>query len=171
MTGPGPDEAALRTLLSAGAAAPDHGRLVPWRFLVVSGEGRARLGELFAAAVRVADPNASAEELEKQRQSPLRAPLIIIVVARVDPEHRKIPAWEQRASAAAAAQNILLAAHALGFAAKWSSGKNATDRHIMCGLGLGAGEEITGFLFIGDYAVPQEIGPRPALDAVVAHWP
>lgn len=168
---PGPDEAALARILEAGAAAPDHGMLRPWRFLVVRGEGRAALGELFAAAARRAAPGISAAEVEKQRAGPARAPVVVVVAARVQPAHAKIPPLEQVASAAAAAQNMLLAAHALGFAAKWSSGKPARDAGVKAGLGLAAEDEILGFLLLGSYAADHPVAPRAGLDGVVREWP
>ena len=102
--------------------------LRPWRFLLVRGAGRARLGELFAEFVRRAAPDASPEEVDKQRTAPTRAPVIVVVAARLEPAHPKIPEVEQMAAVAAATQNMLLAAHALGFAAKWATGKQAYDR-------------------------------------------
>jgi nitroreductase len=168
---PGPDAAALGRILEAGAAAPDHGLLRPWRFLVVKGEGRARLGELFAAFVQRRVPEVAAAEIEKQRTAPLRAPVIVVVAARVDPAHPKIPPLEQIASAAAAAQNMLLAAHALGFATKWATGKQAHDAGVKAGLGLAAEDEIIGFLYLGSYAVDHPAPTRPGLEGVVAAWP
>jgi nitroreductase len=168
---PGPDGAALGRILEAGAAAPDHGLLRPWRFLVVKGEGRARLGELFAAFVQRRVPEVAAAEVEKQRTAPLRAPVIVAVVARVDPAHPKIPPLEQIASAAAAAQNMLLAAHALGFAAKWATGKQAHDPGVKAGLGLAAEDEIIGFLYLGSYAADHPAPARPGLEGVVVAWP
>jgi nitroreductase len=170
MTGPGPDAAQLRAILEAGAAAPDHGKLRPWRFVLVAGEARARLGELFAKALLATSPDAAAAEIEKQRAAPLRAPLLVIVVARIDRRQDKIPEVEQIASTAAAAQNILLAAHALGFAAKWSTGRNAYDPIVKAGLGLGPDEHVLGFLHIGAYARPQEPSPRPDLADLVTTW-
>jgi nitroreductase len=167
---PGPDPDALRRILEAGAAAPDHGKLRPWRLLVVEGEGRERLGELFAAASIASGAPADGEEVRKQRQAPLRAPLIIVAVAQVAAD-AKIPAVEQLASTAAAAQNILLAAHALGFAGKWSTGKNAYDPVIREGLGCKPGDQILGFIYIGSYAAPQASSPRPSLEEVVRPWP
>jgi nitroreductase len=123
MNGPGPDDAALGRMLEAAAAAPDHGKLQPWRFLVVKGDGRAALGELFARSLAAERPETSPGELEKQRAAPLRAPLIIVAITRLDPGHPKIPAWEQEASAACAVHNLLLAAHAMGFAGKWAIGR------------------------------------------------
>jgi nitroreductase len=170
MTTPGPDEAQIQRLLAAGAAAPDHGVLRPWRFLVVQGEARRALGELFARAVRAADPSASEADVEKQRTAPLRAPLLIVVVAHIQRRQGKFPEIEQICSAAAAAQNILLAAHAMGFAGKWSTGKNAYDPTIKAGLGLEPDDHVIGFLYIGSYAAPQQPSPRPALAEVVRLW-
>jgi nitroreductase len=166
---PGPDEADLRRILEAGAAAPDHGLLRPWRFLVVRGAGRQRLGELFAALA--AGAGASPEEVEKQRAAPSRAPVVLVVVARLLPDHPKVPPIEQVASAAAAAQNMLLAAHALGFAAKWSTGRQAHDAGVRQGLGLAAEDRVLGFLYLGTQAAEHAPPPRPSLEGLVAAWP
>ncbi|MDX6751573.1 nitroreductase [Geminicoccaceae bacterium 1502E] len=170
MTGPGPDAAQLETILAAGMAAPDHGKLRPWRFLVIRGAAREQLGELFAASVR-ARPDHHPEELEKQHKAPLRAPLLLVVIGCLRPDHPKIPEIEQIASAAAAAQNMLVAAHALGFAGKWSTGKNAYDPVIREGLGVQKEEQIMGFLYLGSYGAEQVPSPRPERSAVVADWP
>jgi nitroreductase len=167
MGAPGPDAAQLERILAAGLAAPDHGKLRPWRFLVIEGRGREALGELFArAAVGMGMAGA---DVEKQRAAPLRAPLIIAVVAKVEPE-AKIPEVEQIASSAAAAQNMLLAAHALGFAGKWSTGKNAYDPTIRQGLGLAPADRLVAFLYIGKRAVDHPLSPRPAGDGIVERW-
>jgi nitroreductase len=166
--GPAPEE--LTRLLEAGAAAPDHGKLRPWRFLVVRGEARARLGELFAAAALEENPEASPAELEKQRTGPTRAPLLIVVTASLNRSQSKIPEIEQVTAAAAAAQNILLAAHAMGYAAKWSTGRNAYSASIKSGLGLQAGDYIVGVLYIGSYAAQQEPSPRPDISQVTIEW-
>lgn len=171
MTEPGPDASQLRAILEAGAAAPDHGRLRPWRFLTVMGEGRAALGDLFAEAALQATPEATAVEIDKQRQMPRRVPLIIIVLTRIARKGTKIPAVEQIGSAAAAAQNMLLAAHAMGFAGKWSTGRNADDPIVRRALGVAEHDYIVGFLYIGttpDRPAPQG---RPSLDDVAKAWP
>jgi nitroreductase len=168
---PGPGEADLRRILEAGVAAPDHGLLRPWRFLVVRGAGRERLGELFADFVRHAAPGASAQEVEKQRTAPSRAPVIVVVAARVDREHPKIPEVEQTGAVAAAAQNMLLAAHALGFAAKWATGKQAYDDGVKAGLGLGTRDRVIGFIYLGSYAADHPPPPRIGLEEVVREWP
>jgi nitroreductase len=106
LTEPGPDEQMLARILAAGASAPDHGRLRPWRFIVIRGEARARLGEVFARALLKRQPDAPAEALEQERGRPMRAPVVIAVVARLDPQHPKIPEFEQILSTGAAVENI-----------------------------------------------------------------
>lgn len=170
MAEPGPDDAALNRILEAGSAAPDHGKLAPWRFVVIRGEARGRLGELFVKALPEINPEIGPVDIEKQRTGPLRAPVIIAVVAALAPDHPKIPVIEQICSAAAAAQNMLIAAHAMGFAGKWSTGKNAYNATVKKGLGLGDHEEIIAFLYLGSYGADQAIPPRPSLDGLVSEW-
>jgi nitroreductase len=160
MQGPGPDAAALARMLEAAAAAPDHGRLRPWRFLLVEGEARAALGLLFARALAEERPDLDPAELARQREAPLRAPLILVAIAAVDPRHPKIPEIEQLAAAAAAVQNLLLAAHALGYVGKWATGRPAYSEGVRRGLGLGPQERILGFLYLGS---PMP-GALPAVD-------
>lgn len=170
MAEPGPDESQLRLMLEAGCAAPDHGRVRPWRFLLVRGDARERLGELFAEAALAANPAATPGDVDKQRTAPLRAPLIIVVAAKIDRRPGRPPEVEQIASAAAAAQNILLAAHAMGYAGKWSTGKNAYMSGIKAGLGLEPEDHLIGFLYIGSLGSPQEPSPRPDPAEVVSEW-
>jgi nitroreductase len=145
---PAPDGPALEAILRAGASAPDHGRLRPWRFLIIRGAARERLGEVFAEALRRRRPDADAEMLDKERAKPLRAPLIIAVAAAVQKGH-KIPEVEQILSAGAAAQNALLAAHAQGFGGHWITGDPAYDPHVKAALGLGPEDALAGFLYLG----------------------
>jgi nitroreductase len=147
--GPAPDDAALERMLAAGAAAPDHGKLRPWRFIVIRGQARERLGEVFVEALSKRQPEAPAAAIEQERTRPLRAPLLIAVAARVDRQHAKSPEIEQVLSTAAAAQNILLAAHALGFGAKWLTGANAYDEHVKGALGLTPDDRLIGFIYLG----------------------
>jgi nitroreductase len=149
MTGPGPDAAALERMFAAAAAAPDHGRLRPWRFLLVEGEARRALGELFARGLAEDEPDLDPAEFARQREAPLRAPVIVLAVAVLDPGHPKIPEIEQIAAAAAAIQNLLLAAHALGFAGKWATGRPAYSEGVRRRLGLGPNERILGILYLG----------------------
>jgi nitroreductase len=146
---PGPDDAALARILAAGACAPDHGRLRPWRFIVIRGPARARLGEVFVEALKGRQPEASEAAIEQERLRPMRAPLLIAVAACVAPQHPKIPEIEQILSTAAAAQNILLAAHAQGFGAKWLTGGNAYDDHVKRALGLAPDDRLLGIIHVG----------------------
>lgn len=146
---PGPDEATLATLLDAAARAPDHGCLRPWRFLIIRGQARARLGEVLADALLQRDPAADEAALAKERAKAVRAPLVVVVAARIQPEHPKIPAVEQILSAGAAVQNLLLAAQAQGVGAKWVSGPGAHDGHVKRALGLDPADLIAGMVFLG----------------------
>ena len=112
MGGPGPSAADLQEILAAGAAAPDHGRLMPFRFLLVEGEARAALGEVFVQAARAADPDVAEADLEKQRCNVSRATAVVVVITRVH-AGQKVPEVEQIAAGAAAMQNMLLAAHGM----------------------------------------------------------
>ena len=146
---PAPDAAALERILAAGASAPDHGRLRPWRFIVMRGAARRRLGEVFAEALRRRDPAAPEAALEQERGRPLRAPLVIAVAATVAKEHAKIPEVEQILSAGAAVQNMLLAAHAQGYGGKWLTGANAYDEHVKAALGLAPDHRLVAFPYLG----------------------
>jgi nitroreductase len=159
LTDPPPDQNALELLLECGARAPDHGRLRPWRFIVIRGAGRERLGELMAEQLRRKQPHASADSLQRERQKPLRAPLIIAVAAACSAEAR-IPAIEQILAAGAAAQNIMLAATALGFGAMWKTGDVAYDDAVKSAFGLQTTDSIVGLLYIG--SVPDGAVPPPA---------
>jgi nitroreductase len=166
---PAPDEATLGKIVAAALRAPDHGRLRPWRFIAIRGEGRNRLGDLLAASLSRRDPNAGAE-LERERQKPLRAPLVLVAAAHITPSP-KIPPVEQLLSAGAAAQNILLACHALGYGAMWKTGAPAYDASVKEALGLEAADEIAGFLYIGTpTAMPKAHVPLAPADFLKA-WP
>ncbi|HJS91727.1 MAG TPA: nitroreductase [Steroidobacteraceae bacterium] len=158
LTDPAPDGGALELLLESAARAPDHGRLRPWRFIVIRGAARERLGELMAAQLLRAQPAASAESLQRERHKALRAPLILVVAA-VCNTSAKIPAIEQILSAGAAAQNVMLAASALGFGAMWKTGGAAYDDEVKRALGLEAKDTIVGFLYLG--TAPAAAAPAP----------
>src|SRR5579872_6098202 len=107
MTGPGPNEAELRSILRAATRVPDHGKLFPWRLVIFQGDSRARFGELLAASLRESEPGVSPERLETERGRFLRAPVVVAVVSRVR-EGIPIPEWEQILSAGAACQTMLI---------------------------------------------------------------
>lgn len=166
---PAPDRAALDSMLRAAVRAPDHGRLHPWRFVVISGEARSRLGDVLAAALKAREPDAPEAAVAKERAKPLRAPLIVVVAARLR-EHKNVPAVEQIIAVGAAAQNILVAAHALGFGGFWRTGPAAYDRDVKAALGLDASDSIVGFLYLGTPAVAAPPATPPDLGEVVTEW-
>lgn len=166
---PGPDEAALDTIFRSALRAPDHGRLRPWRFVVIPREQRERFGEVLAESLRLRSPDAPPEALARERQKALRAPLIIVVAARMKPSD-KIPEVEQIISAGAAAQNIMLAVHALGYGAMWRTGAPAYDPRVKRALGLEPADAIIGFLYIGTRAGGSSPLPRPSPEELVAVW-
>jgi nitroreductase len=141
---PVPTDDELTLIYQAALRAPDHGMLRPWRFLVVKGEARNKLGELFVAAMQ---PDTK-EKRNKLLNAPLRAPMIIIAVTTIT-EHPKVPAIEQITSTAAAVQNMSLAAHALGYASIWRTGAVASSDEVKLGLDLNVSDEIVGFLYLG----------------------
>jgi nitroreductase len=164
MTEPGPDKKELALILQAAARVPDHGKLFPWRFIVFEGKGRKRMGEILADAAKAAGEKEKHQEQERERF--LRAPVVVGVVSRVT-ENIKIPEWEQVLSSGAVCQNMLLAAHSLGFVANWLTEWCAYDAHVKEGLGLKPGERIAGFVYIGTSDVKLEERPRPNMDEIV----
>ena len=164
---PGPTDQQWETLLRAGARAPDHGRLRPWRFLIVRGEARELLGDVMAEALRASKPDTPSEALDRERRKPLRAPAIL-VVAVVPVAHSGVPEIEQILAGGAAAQNILLAAHALGLGAIWRTGAPAYDGHVAQALGLPAQGRIVAFIYLGAPHAPAirgvEAEPPSAVD-------
>ena len=145
---PEPAPQQLENICRAALRAADHAMLRPWRFLIVRGESRARLGQVFVDAALSSDPDLDSREQDRLRAKTLRAPMIIIVVSR-HKEHPKVPPVEQDLSAGAAAQNMLVAAHAQGIGAMWRTGSMAYHPGVMAGLGLAENEKIIGFLYIG----------------------
>ena len=158
LTDPAPDDGALALLFECASRAPDHGRLRPWRFIVIRGASRERLGELMAEQLRRKLPDATAETLQRERQKALRAPLIIAVAA-VCSASAKVPAVEQILAAGAAAQNMMLAATVLGFGVMWKTGDAAYADAVKVALGLAPGDSIVGVLYLG--SVPADGVPPP----------
>lgn len=169
MKDPGPTAEQLQTLLQAGARAADHGRLRPWRFSVFQGEARARLGDLFAQARRQRDPSATEDDLNRERDKPMRAPLVLAVAAAIRHDLEAIRPVDQLLAAGAAAQNILLAAYAMGYAAMWLTGSNCHDPCVKRGLGLLERDEIAGYLYIGSVDGLPVAPPVGDLSALVTH--
>ena len=145
---PLPEPAVLENIYKAAFRAADHAVLRPWRFLVIKGAGRERLGELFVTAARLKDEPLSDEKIESLRRKPLRAPLILVIISSPVP-HPNVPAIEQDLSAAAATQNMLVAAYAQNVGAMWRTGGMAYDPVVKAGLGLASHEKIIGFVYFG----------------------
>src|SRR3954470_16910247 len=169
LCGPGPSAAEIDTLLTVASRVPDHGKLIPWRFIVFEGEARALAGEAIAAAFRAKYPDAKPEHVDNERKRLARAPLVIAVVSRAIP-HVKIPEWEQVLSAGAAAMSLVLAAHALGYGANWITEWYAYDRRVLEALGLRESERIAGFIHIGTPVHPPEDRPRPPLNEIATRF-
>jgi nitroreductase len=169
LEGPGPTADELQKLLTIAARVPDHGKLVPWRFLVIEGEGRERAGELIARAFLADEPDAPPDRVAQERGRLSFAPVVVGVVSRVRP-HPKIPDWEQILSAGAVCMNLIVAAKAMGFSATWLTQWYASDRRVLDGFGLEPEERIAGFLHIGRPAQIPADRDRPDLAAIVSRF-
>jgi nitroreductase len=169
LSAPGPSAAEIDKLLTIACRVPDHGKLTPWRFIVFEGDARFAAGAAIATAFRANCPDAKPEQVEFERKRLAHAPLVIAVVSRAAP-HAKIPEWEQVLSAGAAAMNLVLAAHALGYGANWITGWYAYDRGVLDALGLAAHERIAGFIHIGTPSGPAADRPRPPLSAIATRF-
>ncbi len=164
MKEPGPSARQLGQILQAGARAPDHGKLFPWRFILFQGKGRERAGDILAGVMQAEGERD--KQVEEERGRFLRAPVVIGVVSAAREQH-KIPVWEQELSAGAVCQNILVAATALGFVGNWITEWYAYHPVVKDRLGLKAGERIAGFIYLGTPAEELEERPRPDMDRIV----
>lgn len=167
MADPGPDEATLAEMLAIAARVPDHGKLAPWRFLIIDRATGARLADVVEARVRELDPAADAKKIEIERARFTRAPVCVAVVSRAGP-HVKIPEWEQLLSAGAVCLNLLHAAVAYGFGGNWVTEWCAYDRPFLDRLGLTADEKIAGFVHIGTPTARAEDRVRPDMAAITS---
>jgi nitroreductase len=167
---PGPSRAELDAILEAAAAAPDHGKLVPFRFIVVPDDQRAAYAAASLAAFRAAVPDADEVGLKKARGKAEQPPCVVGLVARVDAEHRKIVASDQWLTVGCALQNMWLAAESLGFACGVSSGRLMDTAEMRSAFGLADGEALVSIISIG---TPKERMPpreKPALSMVVSQF-
>lgn len=167
---PGPNPAELRALLEAAVRVPDHGKLVPWRFILIRGDARRRLGDLLAQTTLANNPDAAPAVVEKDRDRFSFAPLIVTVVARIEESHSKIPAQEQLLTAGCVAYNLLLGAQQLGYGAQWLTGWAAYDATIRNALGVTANERVVGFIHIGTAREPAPERLRPDANGLVSEW-
>ena len=160
---PGPDHATLLRMLASAVRVPDHGKLVPFRFIRLQGEARHALGDLLAARTLHLQPDAADAVVEKDRARFSHTPVIVTVVARLTPGH-KVPEQEQLLTAGSVCFALLQAAQALGFGAQWLTGWMAYDDAVAATLGLSADERIAGFIHIGTpkMEAPERERPDPA---------
>ena len=162
---PAPSDAQLHDILRLAARVPDHGKLSPWRFIVLEGEAKAAfVSRLEAIAASQAEPEKATGALFKIRIPPMS----VVVVSRVT--EGKIPAWEQKLSSGAVCMNLLIAAQAMGFGANWITDWYAYDAKVDAVLGLQTGETVAGFVHIGTAAEPPQERVRPDLAAITTRW-
>ncbi|MEH6629025.1 MAG: nitroreductase family protein [Motiliproteus sp.] len=169
LSDPAPTAEQLQNIFQAALRAPDHAALKPWRFVTVSGDARAKLGQVFQQAAKQNDPQLLEAKFNKLGQMALRAPLVVVVIARIE-AHVKVPAVEQQLSAGAAAQNMLLAAFAQNVGAMWRTGEMAYHPYVLSSLGLAKNEQIIGYLYLG--SMPEKLKKLPQLQVsdFVSNW-
>lgn len=168
LVSPGPNDAQLRTILEIASRTPDHGKLFPWRFVIVTPDQRAALALLLESAYLADKPDAGKLELAAMHEFAHQAPCLVVVLYSPKPDSH-IPLWEQELSAGAAAMNLLHAVHASGFAGGWLTAWPAYSNAVRDAFGS-APEKIAGFVFIGTPGKPMSERPRPDHDTVVSMW-
>ena len=169
MIAPGPESAQHGQILAAAARTPDHGKLGPWRFVVVGADHRVALADLLHSALSAEKPDAPQAEHDAMDQFAHQAPSLVVVLS-APVTTSPVPLWEQQLSAGAACMNLLAATHALGFTGCWLTGWAAYSDRVRAALGGPEGSRIAGFLFLGTPGKPLEERPRPDLADVVSHW-
>jgi len=165
---PGPDDAQLRQILEVALRTPDHGKLAPWRFVIVPQDKREKLAEVLEAAYRAEKPEAGRLEIEAMHQFAQQAPTLVVALSK-PVAGSKIPVWEQELSAGAAIMNLLHATHALGFAGGWLTGWPSFNDDVRDAFGS-ADERLAGFVFIGTPSRALEERPRPDYNDIVSTW-
>ncbi len=168
LIGPGPTAEEMDRILTIAARIPDHGKLHPWRFVIVASDRRDALEAVLREALATEDPTATAAHHQKEHEFAHYAGQLIVLISAPVHDH-KIPVWEQELSCGAAAMNLLLAAHALGYVGGWVTGWRAYSQQVRSAF-CGPGERIGGFIFIGKPALPLQERERPALTDVGRQW-
>ncbi|MCL1068183.1 NAD(P)H nitroreductase [Shewanella olleyana] len=156
LTLPAPSESQLDFILNAGARVPDHGALAPWEFIIATGEGLDKLGDLF---VKAAISNGAEDAfITKAKGMPHRAPMVITIATKHQ-QHPKVPLLEQQIAAGCATMAMQQAAFSIGLGAVWRTGDFAFNPEVNKGLGLAEDEQIVGFLYVGTPAVKAPVKP------------
>jgi nitroreductase len=164
---PAPTREHLERIIDAGARAPDHGKLAPWRFVVLGNAARQQVGNIMAQVLLAKDASADAEQLQRERNKITGSPCIVAVAARIT-NPQKIPECEQEHATAAAVQNMFLAAHALGYGAMWKTGGAASSPQVKQLLGLNETDQIVALLHLGTASMPGT--PRGAVHKESVRW-
>ena len=167
LVAPGPSPDQIDQMIGIAARTPDHGKLAPWRFVIV--DDRDVLSRLIVEAYRAERPQAARAEIESLDQFARQAPALVVVLSSPSTTSH-IPLWEQELSAGAATMNLLHAAHAMGFAGGWLTGWPTFSAAVRNAFGA-AHEKIVGFVFLGTPGRPLEERPRPDMARIVSHWP
>ena len=165
---PGPDAAQLATILEIAARVPDHGKLAPWRFVIVEADQREALATLITNAYRAERPQAAANEIAALDQFAHQAPALVVVLFSPRTASH-IPLWEQQLSVGAACMTLLNATHALGFAGGWLTGWPSYSDTVRDAFGADP-ERIAGFFFLGTPAKQLEERPRPDLSTIITMY-
>lgn len=169
MGGPGPNPSQLAEILALSVRVPDHGKLAPWRFIVFEGAARGKMGAELSKIWAKAHPEHGPEILSFHQGFLERAPVVVAVISTAA-AHGKIPVWEQQLSSAAVCFNMELAAQAHGFDVQWMTDWVAYDADAKAAMGVAAGEQVAGLIFIGMSTVPLEDRPRPDAAALTTYW-
>lgn len=170
LAAPGPTPAEVDRLLALASRVPDHGRLVPWRFIVLEGEARAGAGRALDALYARQNPELPAEKAGMWQAYLTRAPVVVILVSRPD-ETAKIPVWHQELAAGAAGMALTVAAAAMGYASQWLLKWPVRDAQAAALLGIGPGERVAGMFHIGHPSLPAPPErARPDMAAIVTRW-
>lgn len=169
MIAPGPNAIQLANIIALASRTPDHGKLAPWRFIIINDDQRAALATLLKQSWIAENPGAADQNLSALDQFAHQAPALIVLASTPVQPH-KIPVWEQQLSAGAVAMNLIHAAHAHGFVANWLTGWAAYSPHVTSAFGLSGEDRIAGYFFIGTPSRELEERPRPDLAAVISQW-
>ena len=168
LVAPGPTAAEMEQILTIAARIPDHGKLSPWRFIIVADDQRDALEALLRKALSEENPDAGAAHHQKEQEFAHYSGQLVVLISAPVADH-KIPVWEQELSCGAAGMNLLLGAQALGYVPGWVTGWRTYSQRVREAF-CGAGELIAGFIFIGHPARPLEERERPPLAAICKRW-
>lgn len=169
MVAPGPDAATLHDIIALALRTPDHGKLAPWRIVIVADDQRETFATLLKTAWVAENPGAAGLDLSALDQFAHQAPTLLVLLS-TPVEGVKIPVWEQQMSAGAVGMNLLHAAHAHGFVGSWLTGWAAYSPDVAAAFGARDGDTIVGYFFLGTAGAPLSERPRPEYDDVVRAW-